>query len=138
MKAVAIPVLKLIQGAKVFVIPSFQRRYTWKKDQWQQLWDDIIAESQVNHNSDQDALEGHFLGSVVLHPAPGPASTLMRHQVIDGQQRLTTILVLLTAIRDVREGEADFQPESITEQYLQNKYDNVHPDKLVPTNSPER
>lgn len=133
MKAVAIPVLKLIQGAKVFVIPSFQRRYTWKKDQWQQLWDDIIAESQVNHNSDQDALEGHFLGSVVLHPAPGPASTLMRHQVIDGQQRLTTILVLLTAIRDVREGEADFQPESITEQYLQNKYDNVHPDKLVPT-----
>lgn len=133
MRATATSILKLIQGSKVFLIPTFQRRYTWKKDQWQQLWDDLIAESHIDHVDDQDALDGHFLGSVVLHPAPGPASTLMRHQVIDGQQRLTTILVLLAAIRDCRSEEEGWNPQSIDEQYLRNSYNDDFPDRLVPT-----
>lgn len=133
MRATATSVLKLVQGAKVFLIPTFQRRYTWKKDQWQQLWHDLIAEAQVRHVDDQDALDGHFLGSVVLHPAPGPASTLMRHQVIDGQQRLTTILVLLAAFRDIRKQESNWNPQSIDEQYLKNSFNDDYPDRLVPT-----
>lgn len=134
MKATATTVHKLIQGSKVFLIPTFQRRYTWRKPQWAQLWGDLLAEYELKHPDDPDALYGHFLGSVVLHPALGPASTLMRHQVIDGQQRLTTILVLLAALRDVRrEVDPTWNPAAIDDQYLRNPYSNEYPDRLVPT-----
>lgn len=134
MKATAITVHRLIQGSKVFLIPTFQRRYTWRKEQWDQLWGDLLTEHGLEHPDDPDALYGHFLGSVVLHPALGPASTLMRHQVIDGQQRLTTILILLAALRDVRKkSEPDWNPSSIDDQYLRNPFSEDFPDRLVPT-----
>lgn len=134
MKATATTVLKLVQGSKVFLIPTFQRRYTWKKAQWSQLWSDLLAEAQVGHPEDPDTLHGHFLGSVVLHPALGPASTLMRHQVIDGQQRLTTILLLLAALRDVRQtAEPEWNPSAIDDQYLRNPFSDEYPERLVPT-----
>lgn len=134
MKATAITVHKLIQGSKVFLIPTFQRRYTWRKDQWEQLWNDLLTECGLDHPDDPDTLHGHFLGSVVLHPALGPASTLMRHQVIDGQQRLTTILILLAALRDVRRAaDPTWNPSSIDDQYLRNPFSNEYPDRLVPT-----
>lgn len=134
MKATATTVLKLVQGSKVFLIPTFQRRYTWKKKQWSQLWNDLMSEAQVDHPEDPDSLHGHFLGSVVLHPALGPASTLMRHQVIDGQQRLTTILLLLAALRDVRQtAEPEWNPSAIDDQYLRNPFSDEYPERLVPT-----
>lgn len=134
MKATATTVHRLIQGSKVFLIPTFQRRYTWRKDQWVQLWNDLTAEYELEHPDEPEALYGHFLGSVVLHPALGPASTLMRHQVIDGQQRLTTILILLAALRDVRkEVDREWNPASIDDQYLRNPFSDDYPDRLVPT-----
>lgn len=134
MKATATTVLKLVQGSKVFLIPTFQRRYTWKKEQWSQLWADLLHECTVQHPDDPDTLYGHFLGSVVLHPALGPASTLMRHQVIDGQQRLTTILILLAALRDVRQlVEPAWNPSSIDDQYLRNPFSADYPERLIPT-----
>lgn len=134
MKATATTVLKLIQGSKVFLIPTFQRRYTWRKNQWSQLWNDLVAEAEIDHPEDPETLYGHFLGSVVLHPALGPASTLMRHQVIDGQQRLTTILVLLAAIRDSRKQLLpEWNPREIDDQYLSNPYNKDYPHRLIPT-----
>lgn len=134
MKAVATTVLKLVQGSKVFLIPTFQRRYTWKKEQWNQLWLDLLNEYEVDYPEDPDALHGHFLGSVVLHPALGPASTLMRHQVIDGQQRLTTILVLLAALRDTRAAaDSSWNYGAIDDQYLRNPFSDEYPDRLIPT-----
>ena len=134
MKATATTVLRLIQGSKVFLIPTFQRRYTWRKEQWTQLWTDLITEYEIDHPDDPDALYGHFLGSVVLHPALGPASTLMRHQVVDGQQRLTTLLVLLAAIRDVRKSvDPSWNESAIDDQYLTNPFSAEFPDRLIPT-----
>lgn len=134
MKAVATTVLRLVQGSKVFLIPTFQRRYTWKKEQWSQLWEDLLSEYRIDHPADPDTLYGHFLGSVVLHPALGPASTLMRHQVIDGQQRLTTIMVLLAALRDVRKAaDPSWNSSAIDDQYLTNPFSNEYPDRLIPT-----
>lgn len=134
MKAAATTLLDILRGPKVFIIPTFQRRYTWKKLQWSQLWNDIVAEAKDPHPEDPDSPSGHFLGSVVLQPAPGMASTLMRHQVIDGQQRLTTLLILLAALRDKRKQlEPEWDPNSIDDQFLQNKYNKDFPERLVPT-----
>lgn len=125
---------RLLMGTKVFVVPQFQRHYKWKVAQWQELWDDIIdqydSEDVQSGNLTKD--EGHFLGSVVLHPAPGPASTVSRYWVIDGQQRLTTLLVLIAALRDLRaEMDPLWDPNAYTNLYLANQYNPDAPHRLV-------
>ncbi|GAA7256489.1 DUF262 and DUF1524 domain-containing protein [Helicobacter pylori] len=75
------------------VIPIYQRLYSWEKEQCKQLWDDII---KIGGN---DKMDGHFIGSIlyVIHNAKHSDNVLL---IIDGQQRLTTITLLLTALRD--------------------------------------
>ncbi|MGL2438447.1 GmrSD restriction endonuclease domain-containing protein [Helicobacter pylori] len=75
-----------------FVIPIYQRVYSWEKEQCKQLWDDII---KIGRN---DKMNGHFIGSI-LYVLDGntPSSPLL---IIDGQQRLTTIMLLLIALRN--------------------------------------
>lgn len=135
MHAAETNLLKLLQGSKVFLVPNFQRRYSWRRAEWQQLWDDLVRECRRPHDADAQALDGHFLGSVVLHPAPGGASVLMKHLVVDGQQRLTTVLILLAALRDVGESLniEGWNPEEYNVKYLVNAYDDQYPDRLVPT-----
>lgn len=127
--------LKLLQGSKVFLVPNFQRRYSWRKAEWEQLWDDLVRECRRTHDVEAQSLVGHFLGSVVLHPAPGGASVLMKHLVVDGQQRLTTVLVLIAALRDIGEklNVEGWNPEEYNVKYLVNAYDTEYPNRLVPT-----
>ena len=134
MKAGETTVLKLLQGSKVFLIPNFQRRYSWRAKEWELLWADLVRELDVDHSDNSQEPDGHFLGSIVLHPAGGAASVLMQHLVIDGQQRLTTILILLAALRDVRsEIDPEWDPKEYDSKYLTNPYDPEHPNRLVPT-----
>ncbi|WQZ66514.1 DUF262 and DUF1524 domain-containing protein [Helicobacter pylori] len=75
-----------------FVIPIYQRLYSWKKEQCEQLWDDII---KIGGN---DKMNGHFIGSILYARVDDThSSTLL---IIDGQQRLTTITLLLIALRN--------------------------------------
>ncbi|MCQ2695694.1 DUF262 and DUF1524 domain-containing protein [Helicobacter pylori] len=77
-----------------FVIPIYQRLYSWEKEQCKQLWDDIIK------TGGNDQIEGHFIGSIVfVHDGiytPNHNELL----IIDGQQRLTTITLLFIALRN--------------------------------------
>lgn len=95
MKACATPLLKFIKDNQKnqLVIPIYQRVYSWEKEQCKQLWDDII---KVGGN---DKMDGHFIGSIlyVLDGITHSDNTLL---IIDGQQRLITITLLLTALRD--------------------------------------
>ncbi|RVZ06211.1 DUF262 and DUF1524 domain-containing protein [Helicobacter pylori] len=75
-----------------FVIPIYQRLYSWKKEQCEQLWDDII---KIGGN---DKINGHFIGPIVyVLDGNTPSSPLL---IIDGQQRLTTITLLCIALRN--------------------------------------
>ncbi|TPH93553.1 DUF262 domain-containing protein [Helicobacter pylori] len=93
-----------------FVIPIYQRLYSWKKEQCEQLWDDII---KIGGN---DKANGHFIGSI-LYVLDGnmPSSPLL---IIDGQQRLTTITLLLTALRNHLSDEV--KRKEIENRYLIN------------------
>ncbi|GAA7850724.1 DUF262 and DUF1524 domain-containing protein [Helicobacter pylori] len=95
MKADATPLLKFIKDNQKnqLVIPIYQRVYSWEKEQCKELWDDII---KIGGN---DKMDGHFIGSIlyVLDGIKHSDNTLL---IIDGQQRLTTITLLLTALRD--------------------------------------
>ncbi|UOR45158.1 DUF262 and DUF1524 domain-containing protein [Helicobacter pylori] len=95
MKADATTLLKFIEDNQKnqLVIPIYQRLYSWEKEQCKQLWDDIIK------IGGDDKMDGHFIGSIlyVLDSITHSNNTLL---IIDGQQRLTTITLLLTALRD--------------------------------------
>ncbi|WRF51405.1 DUF262 and DUF1524 domain-containing protein [Helicobacter pylori] len=75
------------------VIPIYQRLYSWEKEQCKQLWDDII---KIGGN---DKMDGHFIGSI-LYVLDGITHSDNALLIIDGQQRLTTITLLLTALRN--------------------------------------
>ncbi len=95
MEAEATTLLKFIKDNQKnqLVIPIYQRVYSWEKEQCKQLWDDII---KIGGN---DKMDGHFIGSIlyVLDRITHSNNALL---IIDGQQRLTTITLLLTALRD--------------------------------------
>ncbi len=95
MKTKAMKLLNFIGKSqkKQFVIPVYQRVYSWEKEQCKQLWDDIIK------IGGDDKMDGHFIGSIlyVLYRVTHSNNILL---IIDGQQRLTTITLLLTALRD--------------------------------------
>jgi hypothetical protein len=77
-----------------FQIPPFQRPYVWNEtDQWQPLWDDII---RLIDDYDSNPLRNHFLGAVVIKQEPSETGFECR-SVVDGQQRLTTLQLLLDA-----------------------------------------
>ncbi|CAN5448362.1 DUF262 domain-containing protein [soil metagenome] len=126
---------KLLEGTKQYQVPLYQRTYSWKTEQLRRLWDDLVKLAEDRHSRGPSAT--HFIGSLVLAPSPavGPAG-LQEFLVVDGQQRLTTLTLLLTAIRDHRaETEAPSHLDRINEKYLVNKWEDGQPTKLLPTQS---
>jgi len=99
MDADALTPSDLFDGKVIYEIPPFQRPYVWtEEDQWQPLWDDIERLADARVELEEGAtLPTHFLGAVVLKELGGAAGDPSRHSVIDGQQRLTTLQLLLDA-----------------------------------------
>jgi hypothetical protein len=81
MKAEDTLVTNLLQGAKQFIVPIFQRDYSWGTKHCQQLWNDIIRVGS------DPKVKGHFIGSVVYIAAEDNTATITRWLLIDGQQR---------------------------------------------------
>lgn len=93
MKASSANLLTVIKGPKQFVIPIYQRTYSWQLAQCDQLLKDIIRISK------NDNLQGHFLGSIVYFQEDiHTISDVPKLLVIDGQQRLTTVSLLILAL----------------------------------------
>lgn len=97
--------ISFLLGKKIYSIPRNQRRYVWDRDNWKNLLEDL------------DFLKGstknHFLGSIVLNTLPNPNNDdLEYYEIIDGQQRITTIILILIVIAQIfreRKEEALFQ-----------------------------
>ena len=95
------PVISILGDQRRFVVPIYQRQYSWKAPRLGPFWDDVVAKAE-------QALEGkprfsHYMGALILAPG-GDGFTIgatPRVQVVDGQQRLTTFQLFLAALRDV-------------------------------------
>ena len=120
---------KLFSGEMQFVVPLFQRSYSWKLKQWKTLWEDLKQMPEM------EAGRQHFIGSVVMHPTNTVPTGVSKYAVIDGQQRLTTLFILLVALRDTAHAAGQERlAERITDTYLANKYAPSHERyKLLPT-----
>jgi len=105
MKADAYDVLKVFGYERQLFAPLFQRPYVWKKDeQWDPLWNDIkrLAEELLKRPDPAEAekVKPHFLGAIVTEQFRVPIGKPDARSIIDGQQRLTTLQLLLSAFRD--------------------------------------
>jgi len=126
MKANEKGIRSIIEGKKRYKIPLFQRAYVWGKKHWETLWDDLIDLSKKNNNK-------HFFGSLVT-VEENVNSGVIEYLLIDGQQRLTTIFILLAALRDKAQKSEDDLAKEIEYDYLFNGFRNKNVKfKLQPT-----
>ncbi|TRL25158.1 DUF262 domain-containing protein [Methylosinus sporium] len=100
MEAHAVPLLAIFEKKMRLEVPLFQRQYVWgRESQWEPLWDDIARKFVESVEGRTDA-PVHFLGAMVLDQKQTPVTHVEKRQVIDGQQRLTTFQIFLSALRD--------------------------------------
>ena len=132
-------VRELFDSPIVYVIPNYQRTYVWNKfDQWEPLWQDVttIASLLLDQEGLPD-LEPHFLGATVLKEMSGVVDQARRYTLVDGQQRLTTLQLLLTAVGDsIRETSPESKLEGsargLTTNYAGGTPSKDEPDKIRP------
>lgn len=112
----------------LFRIPVYQRNYDWSESNCNRLLDDIY---DIMKSGDK-----HFLGTIVFMAAKSGGFALQEYIIIDGQQRLTTLMLILKALSVVAESAGDDCYHEIEEQYLHNKYcDEEFKVKLKPIKS---
>ena len=100
MNAQAVPLLAAFEAKIQLEVPLFQRQYVWSlEQQWLPLWEDVSQKFTEYLQGNTDA-PPHFLGAVVVDQKQVPIVFVERRQVIDGQQRLTTLQIFLAAFRD--------------------------------------
>jgi uncharacterized protein with ParB-like and HNH nuclease domain len=109
-----------------FIIPSYQRRYSWQKKQVNALFQDINSLSTVETDND-----GHFFGMLLLHS--NSHSIFNKLEVVDGQQRLTTITLLLKSIQKAFRNIGNTQRSNNINTFLKcsNIQNNTTPNKLI-------
>jgi hypothetical protein len=90
----------LLDKNRAYKVPIYQRPYVWNEEQWQELYDDLLG------LTDTDV---HFLGSVVVVVDLKTSPAVEYYQVVDGQQRLATILIWLAALRDALEERGEME-----------------------------
>lgn len=126
MKAVDANLLELLKKCSQFVVPIYQRAYSWSESECNQLWEDVVRAGTRND------LAKHFTGSIVyIEKDQGTNTAAEPDLIIDGQQRVTTVTLLLAALADYLdtkpEGEREpvngFAPEKIRGLYLTNVYE---------------
>ena len=125
MKAEVTTLAAMLESNEEYVIPHFQRAYAWtEENQWSPLWDDIVNVAEAVAMSDNiDDVPPHFMGPIVIqersaHPDGRPPGFI----VVDGQQRMTTLLIALKAIGEaaMERGLAD-----LSEQFLNRIWNDV-------------
>ena len=116
MDARARTIRNILYSGDQYLVPFFQRRYAWRREHWNRLWNDLLL------LKDDGLDQQHFLGPLVCTPERSVPGELPRYLLIDGQQRLTTLSLILTALRDVarEHGLGDLAAE-VQEDYLTHK-----------------
>jgi uncharacterized protein with ParB-like and HNH nuclease domain len=107
---------QILYSPSQYIIPVFQRNYRWERPQWDKLWENVVNIQRPEKRSN------HFMGFLVFLPGlPEPGKNTTFH-IIDGQQRLATLSILLTALRNLARlrGQTELA-EEIHQYYL------VHP-----------
>ena len=112
-------VIDVLGDQKRFIVPFYQRHYKWDERLWISFWEDVVAKAQ-------EALErqpkfDHYMGALILAPEAYSVAVTPRLQVVDGQQRLMTFQLFLTAMREVGSRLDHQQIDEAVRNYLFNR-----------------
>ncbi|MDE2811213.1 MAG: DUF262 domain-containing HNH endonuclease family protein [Gemmatimonadota bacterium] len=122
---------QLLDGKSQYRVPLFQRTYNWSETEWDRLWNDVLETYMMEEP------RNHFIGAVVTQPVDDAAGQVTKYLLIDGQQRLTTLFIMLSCIRKKASQAAELSSlaEEIWEDCLVNKFAPASEDfiKLRPT-----
>lgn len=147
MRPSKLSLVEMFEKQRRYVVPLFQRPYVWEQDeQWEPLWQDITGRADAiiereARGSRSDRIESHFLGAVVLNQIRVYGKEVDAVEVIDGQQRLTTLQLLLAAFRDVVKGTEERQLADDLTRLTQNSgvlASEIERFKVWPTNADRR
>ncbi len=118
----------IIDSTRQYVIPLFQRPYSWESPQWATLWQDLAELCEEEHP------RNHFIGSMVTMPSKSVPEGVTKYILIDGQQRLSTLLILLAVVRDKARKHPGNLADKIDDLLLKNRHhDGTEVYKLLPT-----
>ena len=112
-------IYEILNGNKQFLIPVYQRFYSWDIDQCKRLWNDIVEMQRKGK-------EGHFVGSIVNIAEQAMPTGVQKYMIIDGQQRMTTLTLLLLALRDyaiMNPSDTTINARRIDNMLLKNEYE---------------
>ena len=112
-------IYEILNGNKQFLIPVYQRFYSWDIDQCKRLWNDIVEMQRKGK-------EGHFVGSIVNIAEQAMPTGVQKYMIIDGQQRMTTLTLLLLALRDYaikNPNDTTINARRIDNMLLKNEYE---------------
>ena len=120
--------LKVFQPDIQYVVPIFQRQYVWnEEDQWAELWEDLLETiddvDRVQTLKEQGAdlpLPSHFLGAIVCDQSVSVGSDIDERPLIDGQQRLTTLQILLASAHRLAEARSAEQASGLLAKLIKN------------------
>lgn len=119
---------RIFGGVQQYVIPLFQRPYSWDTKQWSVLWNDLVELVE------DETPRSHFIGSIVTIPARSVPEGVAKFVLIDGQQRLTTLLILLSVIREHAKKHPGDMATKIEKRHLKNDFEQgTDAYKLLPT-----
>lgn len=111
---------KLLEGNRQFVVPIYQRTYDWYNVHCKQLYDDIVEVGNAEDNLT------HFIGAITYHSPHEAIQPVSRHQLIDGQQRITTLMLLLVALKRVFKEQISKQQSAMIDQLMYNAIEPEH------------
>jgi hypothetical protein len=112
-------IYEILNGNKQFLIPVYQRFYSWDIDQCKRLWSDIVEMQRKGK-------AGHFVGSIVNIAEQAMPTGVQKYMIIDGQQRMTTLTLLLLALRDYaikNPSDTTINARRIDNMLLKNEYE---------------
>ena len=139
MKSTPLTIEELFSSPFRYTVPLFQRKYSWHKERhWKPLWEDIQHQAE-SYLEDSNKKTNHFLGSVILNLKQTFEKGHPQAEIIDGQQRLTTLQIFLCALKNVAKKEKIQYVIDQTTQLTENKiYDGQEQEqrfKIWPTNA---
>ena len=121
MKSYVTTIADMLEPSIQYVIPQFQREYAWQRNQWLPLWDDIQNVAQNIANApDAESVPPHFMGPIVMQQRKNQTEDRDSYIIVDGQQRLTTIVIVLRAFANASQecGLLDMEEKFLS--YVQN------------------
>jgi hypothetical protein len=123
-KAEGLTPLQILQQPQRLMIPLFQRPYVWGKDaQWEPLWDDIVRMAEALRPNLNNPPKPHFLGAIVLQQRNVSIQSVPHRWVIDGQQRLTTLQIIIDAVQACMEKNGLSTPAGRLKNLIENEDD---------------